>query len=104
MEEDETRTLKQICKRRRCEVCNEPATFQLTFLLPNARGNPASHGFGKDDISWYADEKMFVCDEHEKKRYSLAEDMGMVWCASFPYNRFKHLLLYWEVVRNDTST
>jgi len=56
-----------------------------------------SRGYGKDDISWCADDRMFVCDEHKEDKYTIAEEKGMEWCASYPCNdRFKHLFLYWE--------
>ena len=98
MIEGETRTITQICKRRTCEECGEPATAQLTFLLPNARINPASSAYGGDDISWCSDGKVFVCREHEELRHSIGKRLGMEWCALFPYNRFPHLFLYWEEV------
>lgn len=97
MEEGEKRFSTQVCKRRVCEICGEVATHQLTFLLPNARRNPASRGYGKDDISWCSDDKMFVCNDCEKAKYDIAKGKGMEWCADFPYGeRFKHLFLYWK--------
>ena len=96
MKEGEVRILKQVCKRRECEVCSEPASHMLSFLLPNARGNPASSACGKDDISWCSDMKMFVCEAHEKDRRRLAGEKGMEWCATYSFDRFKHMFLYWE--------
>ena len=100
MQENEKRTITQICKRRVCEICGAPATYRLTFLLPNARSNPASSGYGKDDISWCKDGEAFVCDKHNNsERNKIANELGMKWCASFPFNdRWKHLFLFWETV------
>ena len=87
----------QICRRRKCEICGELATHQLTFLLPKARINPASSGYRKDDLTYCSDRKLFVCDEHQNERYQFAKNWGIEWCADFPYNdRFKHLFLCWE--------
>ena len=99
MKEGVVKVITQECKRQECEECGEVATHQLTFLLPNARSNPASNGYGKDDISWCSDEKMFVCDEHVKAKYELAEDRGMEWCSSYPYKNFQHMFLYWETIK-----
>jgi len=102
MKEGEERTIKQVCKRRKCEYCDKLATVQLTFLLPNCRSNPASSAYGKDDCSWCSDAEVFVCDKHEKDKYGIAEDNGKEWCAEYPYGeRFKHLFLYWETVKED---
>lgn len=99
MKEGEVRTITQVCERRTCEECGEPATAQLTFVLPDARHNSASSGYGRDDISWCSDEKMFVCKEHEGARYSIARRIGMEWCALFPCEKFEHLFLYWKEVK-----
>ena len=97
----QTRTIKQIHKRLECEFCEEPATYKLTFLLPNARGNPASKAYGRDDCSWCSDKNVFVCNEHEKDRFKIAREIGMGWCAAFPYERFKHMFEYWKDIKND---
>ena len=98
---EQTRTIKQVRKRRECQFCEEPATYKLTFLLPNARNNPASKAYGRDDCSWCSDEAVFVCDKHEKDRRKIASDLGMGWCSSFPYKNFKHMFEYWEEIKND---
>ncbi len=95
--EEQTRTIKQTLKRRECDMCiGKPATHQLTFLLPNARSNPASSAYGRDDCSWCSDEKLFACDECEKDKWNIAEKIGMKWCSDFSYKNFKHLFEYWE--------
>lgn len=99
MQVGQTRTIKQRYSRRRCKYCEELATHKLTFLLPNARNNPASSAYGKDDCSWCSDEAVFVCDEHEKDNRKIARELGMGWCASFDYERFKHMFEYWEDIK-----
>lgn len=101
---EQVRTIKQVHKRRICEKCGELATHKLTFLLPNARANPASSAYGKDDCSWCSDEKVFVCDTHDKDCHLIAKELGMGWCASFPYERFKHMFEYWEDIEEKEST
>ena len=98
---EKTRTIKQVLKRRLCEKCSEPATHKLTFLLPNARCNSASSAYGRDDCSWCSDKVAFVCDEHEKDRHEIAKELGMVWCAAFPYKRFNRMFVYWEEVNKN---
>ena len=100
MIEGEERTIKQVCKRRTCEVCGEPATGRLGFLLPNPRHNPASKGFGGDDISWCSDDSTFVCAAHEEDRYKLARERGMEWASLMKFERFQHLFFYWETVKD----
>ena len=97
MKEGNIRTIKQICKRRGCERCSDLATHKLTFLLPHPRSNPASSAYQHDDCSYCSDKAMFVCDECEKEKYDIAQELGMEWCASFPCNeRFKHMFFHWE--------
>ena len=100
MKVGDTRTIKQRLNRRRCEYCEEPATHKLTFLLPNARSNPQSKAYHRDDCSWCSDQDMFVCDEHEKDKRKIENDLGMGWCGSFIYGeRFKHMFEWWEDVK-----
>ena len=79
--------------RRKCEICGEPSHYKQTFLLPNARSNPASNGYHKDDISWCSDTHMFLCKEH-RNNGSLD---GYEVCSLFPASeRFAHMFLYWS--------
>ena len=87
----------QVCKRRLCEQCGEDATWRCTFLLPNARRNPASEAFAHDDCSWCSDGEVFLCDACKQEGRKIGKKMGMEECSSFPYERFPHMLLYWEV-------
>ena len=75
-----------------CDYCDAEATQQLTFVLPNARTNPASTGYGRDDISWCSDAKAFVCEDCARRRHEIGRELGMEWCASFQNGeRFGHL-------------
>ena len=99
MNEGDKREIVQEYRRKECEQCGEPATHNLTFLLPNARRNPASSGYGKDDISWCSDKSMLVCDECVKSRYKIANELRMEWCADYPKNdSFEHMFYAWETV------
>ncbi|MBW3096849.1 hypothetical protein [Pseudohoeflea coraliihabitans] len=80
------RTLKQKYVRRGCD-CGNPATKCHTYLLPNARRNPASKGYGKDNISWCSDEKAFTCSD-----CPLPTIDGHEWCATFDGDRFPHMV------------
>lgn len=93
------RTIKQRLNRKGCEYCDESATFKLTFLLPNARSNPASKAYRRDDCSWCSDQDVFVCNKHKDVMYKIEKELGMGWCASFGYERFKHMFEYWEDVK-----
>lgn len=84
----DTEVVEQVVE---CEECGEEAVWLLAFLLPNARRNPASSGYGKDDISWCSDAKMFVCDKCRHRESALARERGMEWCASYGKPRFPHM-------------
>ena len=49
-DEGKTETMTRKKMRYTCDNCGEPAHFKHTFLLPNARTNPASKGYGKDEF------------------------------------------------------
>ena len=91
--EGEVQYVKRTRCRQECAECGEPAHFRHTYLLGNARRNPASSAYGRDDCSWCSDAESFVCAEHERKRQ--APD-GHDWCATFPLATFPHLGLYWS--------
>jgi len=98
--EGDVRIVTQKFCRHECETCGEPATKEHTYLMPNARNNPASSGYGKDDISWCSDFKLFSCDDcSEKNREENVPD-GYRWVATFSFERFEHLFFFW----NDIST
>lgn len=59
--EVKTKTLEH--KRACCDECGEPAHYKHSYLLPNARTNPASSGYRRDDISWCEDKEAYTCKE-----------------------------------------
>lgn len=78
---------------RDCEECDRPAKFRITFLRANSRRNPASRGYGKDDISWCSDAERFACRTH-KDHVLFNPPEGMFWCSSFLLVRFQHMGWY----------
>lgn len=94
--ENETQTITRVRKRRVCEFCGEPAHFKQTFLLPNARNNPASKAYGRNDCSWCSDAHQFSCRGGPCTRKARVLD-GYGECSIFPaIERFAHMFLYWE--------
>lgn len=88
--EGQTKTIVKTLVRHDCSACGEPATRQHTFLLENARTNPASSAYRHDDCSWCSDEKVFTCTTCKPETPD-----GMHWCSTFFGERFPHLMLYW---------
>ncbi len=81
--------------RRECEECEEYAVWRFTYLLPNARSNPASKAYGRDDCSWCSDTEEFYCAVHgdEARRRGHTPD-GYRQCSYFPCEeRFAHMFL-----------
>ena len=97
------RTITEVCVEQECEECRDPAMYEHTYLFSNSRNNPASSGYGKDDISWCQDAKKYACEEHkEKVRRDTPDDMN--WCSTFTRNeRFEHLFLYWKRISEDIT-
>ena len=90
--EDEIKTIKKRRVRQECDVCGEPAHYKHTFLFDNARRNPASSAYGRDDCTWCSDAHRFVCKEHKKDEAPPQE--GLFWCSTFPASeRFSHMFL-----------
>jgi hypothetical protein len=82
------------CRHECCE-CGEPAHFKHSYLLPNARSNPASSAYRGDDVSWCSDHDEFTCREHKQPSVD-----GYSWCATFGATaRFAHMFLYWHEVK-----
>lgn len=89
-------TITEKLLEHECAECGEPADYQLTFLLPNARTNPHSKAYGKDDCSWASDHVEYACAEHQTKvRNDTISDRAVDWCAAFPKSAFPHLFAYW---------
>ena len=99
-EEGEIEIIKRERVRIECDICGKPAHFKHTFLLPNARINPTSSGYGKDDISRYEDEHQFSCNDPECIKQGKKMD-GYHWCSTYPAIKgFKHLFLRWEEIKD----
>ena len=87
--------LKEVVGRE-CQNCGEVATKKINFLYEDSRRNPASSGYGKDDISWCSDEEAFSCAKCENEiRRDPPRDMS--YCSTFTRGeRFEHMFLYWK--------
>lgn len=85
--------------RIECCECGEPAHFRHTYLLPNARHNPDSSAYGKDDCSWCADEERWVCRTCPEPKVD-----GYKSCSRFECGpRFAHMFLYWKTLSTTTQ-
>jgi hypothetical protein len=95
--EGEAKLVERTRVRIECVGCGEPATRRHTYLLPNARGNPASSAYGKDDCSWCSDHEVFTCADCHGGRAPTVEGYG--WCSTFTLqpgsSRFAHMFLTW---------
>lgn len=93
--EGETKTVIRTRVRIPCDECGEYATQRHTYLLPNARRNPASSAYRHDDCSWCSDHEVFTC--YVCKRPSVE---GYEPCATFSIEpgkmRFAHMFLRWR--------
>jgi len=88
-------TQTQIRRRHGCQVCGEPATKRVSYLLEDCRSNPASKAYRHDDCSWCSDAEAFSCDEHQREVERDAP-LGMSWGSTFGLPRFAHMMLYWD--------
>lgn len=83
------------CVRRECGQCGEPATKYQGWLLPNARSNPASKGYQRDDISWCVDADDYFCDDCHSKHGREAPrgyTVGSTWTYG---DRFEHMFFHY---------
>lgn len=88
--EGDTRT--QIRMRRSCEMCGEAATKKHTYLLDNARLNPASSAYGRDDCSWCEDAHEYLCDDCQSET---PDGYGPCSIFSATAGHFAHMFLHW---------
>lgn len=98
----DTRTITQEYRIRPCEVCGENATHRLTYLLPNARTNPASRGYGRDELTWCADAERIVCATHAENPRSSAP-AGTEWCAEFNGALRPHMIGEWTTTSTEEA-
>ncbi len=94
------RTTVEELVRRECSACGEPATCQVGYILANARTNPASKGYGRDDISWCSDDETWSCEACKWRAEHEAPD-GYEWCSTFPGDKFPHMVTHWEKVSEE---
>lgn len=89
--EGEIKTETRERKRVECDECGEPAHFRHNYLLLNPRSNPASSGYGRDDISWCSDASRYTCEE-----CNLPFLVGYEWAATFSAcKEYAHMFLKW---------
>jgi hypothetical protein len=89
--EGEIKVVRKTRVRIECENCGEFATKRHTYLLENARRNPASSAYRHDDCSWCSDGDVFTCDACKPTAPN-----GMHWCSTFSVSdRFAHMFLSW---------
>lgn len=97
--EGETKTVVRTRVRIECENCGEPADQRHSYLLPDARRNRQSSGYGKDDLVW--------CSDHERHTCKFCRDSiwggrapqtdGYEWCSTFKASdQFAHMFLRWD--------
>ncbi len=83
--------------RRACDNCGEPAHYRCTYLLPDARRNPASSAYRRDDCTWSSDLEKFYCAKCCNHGNRWPHQEGYETCSIFPANeRFADLFLTWE--------
>ena len=99
-EEGKIRVIVERCEQERCQVCGDPATKRISYLLLRARSNPASSAYGKDDCSWCSDAGAFACETHMRYVERDAPE-GMEWCSTFEGERFPHMIYSWNRVRDE---
>lgn len=95
--EGKIKTVTYKLVRGECFECGEPATKLLRFQLHNPRSNPASTAFGRNDISYCADEERYACDQCEKD-IQWHPPIGMEWSSTSSDARF---LLEWVIVNRE---
>lgn len=91
--EGDRRTRTEERARRPCD-CGEVAHYCFTYLLPNARTNRASRGYGRDDLTWCADARRFARKHCPRPTVDGMEHCGRA-SADSP---LAHLFLVWRTV------
>ncbi len=98
--EGEVKTIIKTRVRHKCENCGEPSTNKHTYLddgpTGNARGNPASSAYGRDDCSWCSDHDLYLCDKCEQRNCEVDVPDNHHWCSTFKIGRMPHMFLYWD--------
>ena len=97
--EGETKTVVRTRVRIECENCGEPADQRHSYLLADARNNPASSGYGKDDLTWCSDVERHTCKSCRDSLWNgrAPQIDGYGWCTTFGVSdRFAHMFLRWD--------
>lgn len=85
--------------RRDCDYCGAPAFYKNTYLNDggsDARRNPSSSAYGKDDCTWCSDHDDFLCPECHSRNETGNVPPGYGWCSTFQVDRLPHLFLTWR--------
>src|SRR5258708_31472175 len=91
----EIRSTTEMWKQRACDECGEPAVYEQTYLLKNARRNPDSSAYGKDDCSYCSDTNAWACKIHADMIRS-NPPQGYEECSRFDLSKFSHRSGYWR--------
>lgn len=101
----DTIIIQKECVEKTCYECGEPAMKRHSFLYENSRGNPASSGYGKDDISWCSDDEAFACIKCDVVVRTENCPRDMKWCSTFTRcEKFEHMFLEWKETKLDFTT
>ncbi len=101
-EDGKIRVSLERCDRQECQVCGEPATRRVSYLLERARSNPDSSAYCKDDCSWCSDADAYACEKHTREVERDAPE-GMEWCSTFDGAKMPHMLYKWCKVRDEKT-
>jgi len=94
--EGDTKTIIRTRVRRKCKNCGEPATMKHTYLMANARNNPASSAYRHDDCTWCSDHELYLCENCKQRDCEADVPDSYEWCSTFIADRMPHLFLYWS--------
>lgn len=95
--EGSIKSISYICFRRKCELCQSPATYKHTWLLKDARANPYSKAFSQDNVSDYEDLSVYSCTECKSK---ITTPDGYVKNKTIPASeKYADHFLYWEEIK-----
>ena len=88
------RIVEELYTRRCCDECGGAATKRVSYLRLNPRSNPASRGYGRDDLTFCSDRDVHICDECPAPELDSYERN-----TTFSGDTFSHMLLYWKQVK-----
>ncbi len=93
----QTETITRVARWHECDECSNPASHRVTFLLENARYNPRSSAYGRDDCSRCSDLDAYACRKHLEQTVREAPS-GYSWCAHMALKSHKHMGFYWHTI------